>query len=113
MPRMSDENQTVVPPSFIGLFVEPGRIKPNAPREFIAERHEFCDDLATMLVEPARTKRWELGADASDVLERFHRGLLDGQAGVSGAEAWWVIRRLAELLEWEHTSLPTQPPAND
>jgi hypothetical protein len=113
MPRMSDENQTVVPPSFIGLFVERGRIKPNASREFIAERHEFCDDLATMLVEPARNKLWELGADASDVLERFHRGLLDGEAGVSAVEAWWVIHRLAELLEWDPASLPERPAPAD
>ena len=101
MVSMSDENQIVVPPSFIALFVEPGRIKPSAPREHIAERYEFCEDLATMLMDPARSKLWELGVDEADVLERVRRGLLAGDAGVNAAEAQWVTTRLAELLQWQ------------
>ncbi|MBP6646793.1 MAG: hypothetical protein KA207_13105 [Burkholderiaceae bacterium] len=34
------------------------------------------------------------------VLERCHRGLIGEGAVVNEAEAQWVIRRLAELLEW-------------
>ena len=52
---MSDENQLTIPPSFIALFVPPGRIKPNASREQIAERYEFCEDLATMMMDSAKT----------------------------------------------------------
>jgi len=100
---MSDESQIVVPPSFIGLFVAPGRVKPSACREFIAERHEFCEDLATMLVDPARGKLWELGVAEADVLERIHRGLLADGTGVNEVEARWVTTRLAELLEWRGT----------
>ncbi|MBC7993296.1 MAG: ATPase with chaperone activity, partial [Rhizobacter sp.] len=48
---MSDDNQTEVPPSFIALFVEPGRIKPNASRAEIQQRYEFCEDFASMLTE--------------------------------------------------------------
>ena len=102
---MSDESQIVVPPSFIALYVEPSRIKPNAPREVIAERYEFCEDLATLLVDHARNKLWELGVAEVDVLERIHRGLLTGEAGVSGAEARWVTTRLAELLGWADVPL--------
>jgi hypothetical protein len=98
---MSDESQIVVPPSFIALFVQLGRIKPSAPREVIAERYEFCEDLATMLVDHAGTKLWELGVIEADVLERIHRGLLTGEAGVNAVEAEWVTRRLAELLGWD------------
>jgi len=98
---MSDENQIIVPPSFIALFMVPGRIKPNAPREEIAARYEFCEDLATMLVDHASTQLWELGVTEADVLERVHRGLLATDAGVTPGEAEWVIRRLAELLDWE------------
>ena len=105
---MSDENQIVVPPSFIALFVEPGRIKPNASREVIAERYEFCEDLASMLTEHATTKLWELGITEADVLQRIHQGLLAGQAGVSQPEADWVIRRLAELLNWDAPPLGPQ-----
>jgi sporulation protein YlmC with PRC-barrel domain len=72
---MSDESQIVVPPSFIALFVVPGRSKPSAPRAEIAARHEFCEDLANLLTEPANTKLWELGVTEADVLERMHRGL--------------------------------------
>lgn len=97
---MSDENQTVVPPSFVALFVPPGRIKPTAAREHIATRYEFCEDLAQMLTEQANTKRWELGVTEADVLERFHRGLQGDGSVVDEAEARWVVRRLAELLGW-------------
>ena len=99
--NMSDESQIVVPPSFIALFAQPGRVKLSERREFIAERHELCEDLATMLTDHALAKLWELGVAESDVLVRIHRGLLTGEAGLSAAEAEWVTRRLAELLNWD------------
>ena len=99
--NMSDESQIVVPPSFIALFAQPGRVKPSERREFIAERHELCEDLATMLTDHALAKLWELGVAESDVLVCIHRGLLTGEAGLSAAEAEWVTRRLAELLNWD------------
>lgn len=97
---MSDDSQLVVPPSFIALFVEPGRIKPSASREQILERYDYCEDLAQMLTETATARRWELGITEDDVLERLQRGLSAPEAGVSETEAAWVIRRLAELLGW-------------
>jgi len=106
---MSEESQIVVPPSFIALYVEPGRIKPSAPREEIATRYEFCEDLATLLTEHAKTTQWELAVTEADVLERIHRGLLADAAGVNRAEAGWVTRRLAELLEWDCPPLADPP----
>lgn len=97
---MSEDSQIVVPPSFVALFVPPGRIKPTASREAIAERYELCEDLAQMLVEQAQAKRFELGAAEHDVLERIARGLRGEAAIVSADEAGWVVRRLAELLDW-------------
>ena len=99
---MSDESQIEIPPTFIALFVAPGRIKPNAPRAVIQERYEFCEDLASMLTEPAQQRLWELGITETDVLGRMREGLLTGQAGVNPAEAGWVIQRLAELLGWNY-----------
>ncbi len=96
---MTDENQFVVPPSFIALYVAPGRTKPAAARAEIAERYEFCEDLAQMLTERARTLHWELGVTEDDVLERVHRGLRADDT-LPPSHARWVIRRLAELLEW-------------
>ena len=97
---MSEENQIAVPASFIALFLTPGRQRPNETRELIAARHELCEDLASMLTEPAQTQRWDLGITETDVLRRIHRGLLGGTAGLSAAEAVWVATRLAELLDW-------------
>jgi hypothetical protein len=97
---MSDENQIVVPPSFVALFVEPGRVKPNASHQHILQRYELCEDLATMLMDHARNKLAELGVAEADVLERIHRGLLADGSAVEVAEAEWVTRRLAELLDW-------------
>lgn len=102
---MSDDNQIEVPPSFIALFVEPGRIKPNAPRAEIQQRYEFCEDLASMLTETAQSRLWELGITEADVLARIHAGLLAGEVGVNEAESQWVLRRLAELLGWESPQL--------
>jgi hypothetical protein len=96
---MSDDSQIVVPRSFIDLFVLPGRIKPSLPREQIAARHELCEDLAQMLSETAREHLHALGITEADVLERIRRGLDAGDT-VDAAEAAWVLRRLAEILEW-------------
>lgn len=97
---MSDDHQIEIPPSFIALYLDPGRIKPNAPRAVVAERYEFCEDLATLLTDHAKTMLFDLGITEEDVLERCHRGLLVEGSGTGPAEAQWVIRRLAELLGW-------------
>ncbi len=98
--RSFDESQIVVPESFIALYREPGRVKLSAPRAEIAQRHEFCDDLAQMLMERAQTLLWQLGVTESDVLERVRRGLQGEDSVVNEAEAQWVVTRLAELLDW-------------
>ena len=109
---MSEDNQIIVPRSFIELYIPPGRIKPTAPRDEIAARYEFCEDLASMLTEHAQLKRWDLGITEDDVLERMHRGLLAHDAPVTSPEAQWVVRRLAELLEWRAPEFPDKPAAD-
>jgi hypothetical protein len=106
---MSDDNQFIVPPSFIALFVPPGRSRPTAAREFISQRYEWCEDLATLLVDPARQKLWSLGITEADVLQRVHQGLLVGDTALDASEARWVVRRLAELLEWDGATMPWPP----
>jgi hypothetical protein len=103
---VSDDNQIVTPPSFIALFVPPGRIKPTESREFIAQRYELCEDMAQMLTEPAQTRLWELGITEADVLLRMHQGLLEASTTLSSTEAAWVTHRLAEELNWDCPSLP-------
>ena len=108
---MPHTSQIVVPPSFIALFIAPGRSRPDASRETITARYEFCEDLATMLTEPAAEKLWQLGVTEADVLERIQRGLLGDDTAVTPPEAAWVMRRLAELLNWE--PLPPEPASPD
>jgi hypothetical protein len=98
---VSEDNQFIVPRSFIELFSAPGGARPGASRKTIAERYELCEDLAQMLVEHARARLFDLGVTEHDVLERIDRGLGGQGALVSAAEAGWVLRRLAELLGWE------------
>lgn len=105
---MPNDSQITVPASFIALHLVPGRSRPAASREQIAARHEFCEDLATMLGETASTRRWELGVTEDDVLERVHQGLLAGDS-VSADEAGWVVRRLAEMLGWDPPSFLPLP----
>lgn len=97
---MNNDCQTEIPRSFIELFMPPGSVKPNQGRSVIAARYEFCEDMAQMLVDPARTKLFELGVTEQDVLERMLRGLRIDGAAFSADEAIWVVRRLAELLDW-------------
>ena len=97
---MTEEYQIEIPQSFLALFVEPGRQKPNASREHIAQRYELCEDMANLLTETASNMQFSLGITESDVLERMHRGLTGESAVVSDVEARWVLCRLAELLGW-------------
>jgi hypothetical protein len=96
----ADFNQIDIPPSFVALFVPAGRIKPTEPRAVIAERYEFCEDLAQMLVDTAQQRLFELSVHETDVLRRIREGLGSPGQPVSAVEADWVVRRLAEVLGW-------------
>jgi hypothetical protein len=97
---MSDDNQAIIPRSFVELFMPAGAVRPREPRAVIAERYELCEDMAQMLTEHAKAKLFELGVAEQDVLQRVHRGLLAEGSVLSADEAGWVACRLAELLDW-------------
>lgn len=96
---MNDDSQIVVPASFIALYVAPGKIKPALSRPLLIERYEFCEDLAQMLSEQARTKQWELGISQDIVMERMASGLANATDWMTDAELSWVMTRLKELLD--------------
>lgn len=102
---MSDDYQITIPASFMALYLLPGRPKPNAPRDTIAARYEFCEDLATVLTETASDLKAELHVLDDDVLARIFQGLLADASGVHAGEARWVVTRLAELLGWQPLQL--------
>ena len=103
---MYEEYQIEIPQSFMALFIDPGQQKPNAPRDVVAGRYELCEDMATLLTETAKNKLLSLGITEDDVLAKFLRGLTVAGAVVTEPEANWVIRRLAELLEWPPLRMP-------
>lgn len=96
---MSNDSQIVLPPSFVALYMASGKIKPDISRQVILERYEFCEDLAQMLLEQAKTKQWELGISQDVVIERMATGLAQSAGLVTETEAHWVITRLHELME--------------
>jgi hypothetical protein len=96
---MDSDNQIVIPDSFIALFVKPGRSKPAEPHAIILQRYELCEDLACALVEQATTKKWELGVETPDIVQRMGLALSGGAAGISDPEAQWVCKRLTELMD--------------
>jgi hypothetical protein len=104
---MGDPNQLEIPPSFLALFLLPGKVKPTQSRAIITARYELCEDLANHLCEYARAQHFDLGISEDEVLRRCHLGLLQESSGLGEAEATWVVRRLAELEDWEWHDPPT------
>lgn len=100
---MSVDNQIDIPQSFMAMYLTPGRSRPNAPQEVVLARYEQCEDMACVLTEHAQTLAFKENFAPREVLQRCHQGLLASGtegAGFSAAEAFWVVSRLAELLEW-------------
>ena len=94
-----DDNQTLVPDSFVELYRDT-RQRLNVTRKEVARRYEFCEDMAQMLVDTCRTIHFRDGVAEEEVLDRVLRGLADGAPGIEPMHAVWVVRRAAELLEW-------------
>jgi hypothetical protein len=96
---MCDDDQILIPPSFQALHADArGRLR--LPRTEFRARYELCEDLAQALVDRAQAIRFDLGVTESDVLQRIGQGLQPPGSGLDAAEAGWVLRRLAELLDW-------------
>ena len=82
------------------LYVKPHQYKPSLPRAELTQRYELCEDLANMLVDNVSTQQFQLGITEDDALEKCWRGLLLQPELVNGAESFWVVCRLAEILAW-------------
>ena len=97
---MTEEFQIHIPPSFMALYVPPGKIKPTLGQRDMAARYELCEDLAQLLTEQAANQQFQLGITEDLALERCLQGLVSEPAVVNESEARWVVCRLAELLHW-------------
>jgi hypothetical protein len=89
---MSDDNQIFIPPSFFAVYSD-ARQRLMEPIGVVRERYEICEDLANHLVGHAQIQHHTEVPVESEILRRIH-------AGVSVAEADWIVQRLAELLGW-------------
>lgn len=103
---MDEHSQILVPDAFLELYRHPGGVRLTLSRAEVAARHELCEDLAQALTEHARAMLFGAHLAEDEVLRRCLAGLRAEGAGVAAAEAVWVVRRLAELLEWEQPVLP-------
>ena len=102
---MHDDNQILVPPSFILLYSDArGRLQARPAQ--LRERYELCEDLANHLVEHAQTLYHVQAPSEAEILLRIHAGLAEPESGVTPPEATWIACRLAELLQWQCPALP-------
>jgi hypothetical protein len=99
MGGMSDEYQIEIPPSFTALYTDPrGRLTVNLAE--LRQRYDLCEDTAQQLVEPGRHIHFDLGLTQDEVFAQLHAGLSGADSGLLAEEATWVIKRMAELLDW-------------
>lgn len=96
---MSDDNQIIVPPSFIALYSD-ARQRLREPADVVRARYELCEDLAGLLVDQAQTLYHTDAPSEAGILRQMHQGLCAAGSAVTTDEATWVVCRLAELLEW-------------
>ncbi|AWB34810.1 ATPase with chaperone activity [Orrella marina] len=97
---MSDERQILIPQAFLRLYQHPVSGKPIAPRAWLEERHELCEDFSQLLAQQVQAKVLDLGITRDDALERVARGLDADPAplSLSAQEISWVKSRVAEIL---------------
>lgn len=94
---MYDHNQTLVPDSFLALHARHGR--PLLARDEMEARFNACEDVALHLAG-ALAERGVDADDAAGALASARAGLSTAGSAFAPAEAQWVIRRVAELMEW-------------
>ncbi|MDL9999106.1 hypothetical protein QTI24_10875 [Variovorax sp. J22P240] len=107
---MSDDYQIDIPPSFFAVFTD-ARQRLSEPIAVVRERYEVCEDLANHLVQHAQILHHVEVPSEDEILRRILAGLASPDAGVSAAEAQWIVRRLAELLGWACPPLDDEPAA--
>ena len=100
---MSDDYQIDIPPSFFAIYTDRRR-RLSEPLAVVRERYEICEDLANHLVQQALTLHHVEVPSEQEGLAKIHAALAAAGSGFSPAEAQWVTRRLAELLNWRDPS---------
>ncbi len=94
-----------IPPSFVQLYVPPGRSKPSASWAQLLGDYELCEDMAHMLAPTAADLLFQLGITEQDVVQRCYEGLRTEPCVVNDVQSRWVVQRMAEILSWPWQNL--------
>jgi hypothetical protein len=94
------EDQRFVPGSFWALYRDE-RQRLTEAREVILAAYGLCEDMAQLLAERCGEVHFRDGIDEQEVLERALAGLVSAGSQFTRPQAEWILRRSAELLDWE------------
>jgi len=95
---MYDHNQTLVPESFLALYVRHGR--PLLERKEMEARYEGAESLAEQIAAVVTSIPADDAASQREALHAVRTSLLADLLREREPEATWVITRAAEICEW-------------
>jgi hypothetical protein len=95
---MYDHNQTLVPESFLTLYVRNGR--PVLERKALEARYENAESLAQQIAAVMASIPADDAAAQREAFRTVKAGLLADSLEGYELEAAWVITRVAEICEW-------------
>jgi hypothetical protein len=95
---MYDHNQTLVPESFLALYVRHGR--PLLDRKEMEARYESAESLAEQIAAVVASVPADDPASQRDALGDVKASLLVELLREREAEATWVVTRVAEICDW-------------
>ena len=96
---MYDHNQTLVPDSFLSLYVRNGR--PVLDRDALEARYEVAETLALHIAEVVASVPADDESAQHEALQLVKASLLTEPAEASEPEALWVTTRAAEICGWK------------
>ena len=95
---MYDHNQTLVPDSFLALYVRHGR--PLLERKEMEARYESAELLAEQIAAVVASVPADDAAGQREALRSVKASLLADLLSEREPEATWVVTRAAEICEW-------------
>jgi hypothetical protein len=95
---MYDHNQTLVPESFLALYVRHGR--PLLERKEMEARYESAESLAEQFAAVVANVPADDAASQREALGAVKASLLADLLQEREPEATWVVTRIAEICQW-------------
>ena len=102
---MSNTCQVEIPMSFQVLYGGHGLHSRYASRDFVANRHQLCEEMTAMLTEMAEQMLSEQSMSQVAVLNSCRRSLYQRGSVFTANETVWIVCSLKERLEWQSSSV--------